>query len=184
MCAATVRLLIIGRPSISAGVTLARLSDCGWGWYGVESILDAQTLLKTFQIDVVLAKETLGDGRGYDIAEAVTKQKGTLLVGVALSENSLWLPVIDRGERVLGSRAIASSLLEAELVRILTARAIERGGEPVTPPTPERKRAGAPRAGNARPGPQHANSAGDRGGHSRSVSSPASSSRNKSATAA
>ena len=177
MCAATIRLLMIGKPSISASVTLARLSDCNWGWYGVASLAEARSLLKTFQIDVVLAREALPDGRGYDIADAVAKQAGTLLVGVALSENSLWLPVVDRGERVLGTRAIAASLLEAELVKILMARALERGGDPITPPTPAPKREGTPRATNARPGPQRAVSPGP-------AQPRTASSRGKNATAA
>ena len=132
--AATVRLLMIGKPTITTGVTLTRLSDCGWGWYGVEKVVDGRELLNTFEVDVVLATEALPDGRGYDVADSVAKQKASLLVAVALSENSLWLPVIDRGARVLGSRAIGANLLEAELVRVLTARALERGTASFSPP--------------------------------------------------
>jgi hypothetical protein len=151
MCAATVRLLMVGKPSIGASVTLARLSDCGWGWYGLDSILDAHTLLKTFQVDIVLAKESLPDGRGYDLAEAVASQKGTLIVGVELSEHWLWLPVIERGTRVLGSRAVGSSLMEPELVRILTACSLERGSDAVIrPPAPTPKQPGQTRSINAR----------------------------------
>jgi hypothetical protein len=134
MAASSIRILVIGKPSSFTGLTLVRLSDCGWGFYTVENLRDARELLKTFQIDVVLAAESLSDGRGYDIAETIARQTGTLLVGVALSENSLWLPVIDRGTRVLGSRAIGAKLLEAELVRVLTKCADARGAEPVAHP--------------------------------------------------
>lgn len=150
MAAKAVRILMIGKSPHSTGVTLRRLAECGWGSYTVEKIQDGQELLKTFQVDVVLAAESLPDGRGYDLADCVARQLGTLLVGVALSENALWLPVIQRGERVLGSRAIGARLLETELVKELTARALERGAPPVKPPDPQPKRAAPPRAAVAK----------------------------------
>ena len=130
------RILMIGNSSPSTHITLGRLSDCGWGSYTVDKMRDGEQLLKTFQVDIVLASETLPDGRGYDLADCVARQLGTLMVGVALSENALWLPVIDRGERVLGSRAIGARMLEAELIKELTSRALARGA-PLNPsPTP------------------------------------------------
>lgn len=141
MSGKAVQILTIGKSTFSTGVTLARLAEYGWASYAVDGVRDGHDLLKTFQIDVVLAAESLPDGRGYDLADPVARQAGTLLVGIALSENALWLPVIDHGERVLGSRAIGARLLETELVKILAIRARERGAEPVTPPDPQPKRA-------------------------------------------
>lgn len=156
MAAKAVRILTVGKSTFSTGVTLARLAECGWASYAVESVRDAHNLLRAFQIDVVLAAESLPDGRGYDLADCVARQAGTLLVGVALSENSLWLPVIDHGQRVLGSRAIGARVLETELVKILSIRARERGVEPVTP-APQPKRAAPPR--NAAPKRKNASAA-------------------------
>jgi len=143
MAATAFRILMIGNSSPSTQITLGRLSECGWGSYAVQNVRDGQELLKTFQVDVVLATESLPDGRGYDLAECVARQLGTLLVGVALSENALWLPVIQRGHRVLGTRAIGARMLEAELISELTSRALVRGG-PVRPPEPQHKRAAPP----------------------------------------
>jgi len=145
MAVKAVRILTIGKPTFSTNSTLSRLAECGWGFYGVDGVREGRDVLKAFQIDVVLAAESLPDGRGYDLADSVVRQSGTLLVGVALSENSLWLPVVDHGEHVLGSRAIGARILESELVRILTIRARERGVEPVMPPKPQPKRAAPPR---------------------------------------
>lgn len=150
MAGKAVRILTIGNSTFSTGVTLARLAECGWGSYAVAGVRDGLNFLKTFQIDVVLAAESLPDGRGYDVADPVARQAGTLLVGVALSENSLWLPVIDCGERVLGSRAIAARFLETELVKILAMRARERGMDPMIPPTPQPKRPAPPRSVGAK----------------------------------
>jgi len=148
------RILMIGNSSPSTHITLGRLSDCGWGSYTVDKMRDGEQLLKTFQVDIVLASETLPDGRGYDLADCVARQLGTLMVGVALSENALWLPVIDRGQRVLGSRAIGARMLEAELIKELTSRALARGSpwNPAPEPAPKHaapSRVGVPKRKNA-----------------------------------
>jgi len=144
------RLLMIGNSLPSTQITLGRLSECGWGSYAADCVRDGERLLKSFQVDVVLAAETLPDGRGYDLADCVARQLGTLMVGVALSENALWLPVIDRGRRVLGSRAIGARMLEAELIRELTERAFARGASVAVAPGPEPRAAGVPRVSNRR----------------------------------
>jgi len=150
MPATAIRILLIGDSSASTNVILGCLLQCGWGSYVVDTVRDAEQMLKTFQVDVVLAAETLPDGRGYDLAGCVARQRGTLLVGVALSENALWLPVIDRGRCVLGSRAIGARMLETELIKELTARSLERGAPLVRPPDPQPKRAAPPRNANPR----------------------------------
>jgi hypothetical protein len=150
MSATLFRLLMIGNSSPSTQVTLGRLSECGWGSYAADCVRDGEQVLKTFQVDVVLAAENLPDGRGYDLADCVARQSGTLMVGVALSENALWLPVIDRGRRVLGSRAIGARMLEAELIRELTERAFARGASVAAAPGPQARAAGVPRAAHRR----------------------------------
>lgn len=56
----------------------------------------------------------------------VERKGGSLLVGVALSEPALWLPVIEKGRRILGSRALNARMLEPELERLLS-RPIRNG---------------------------------------------------------
>jgi hypothetical protein len=63
--------------------------------------------------------------RGYALADAMRQHSGTLIVGVALSESSLWLPVIERGVTVLGKRALSHATLELELDRVLGIRLLE-----------------------------------------------------------
>jgi hypothetical protein len=110
---------------------------------------DAEVVLKTFRFDVVLAEEGLPDGRGYDLTDAVAKAGTSLFVAVALSESSLWLPVVDCGERSLGKRALNQAALEAEIEIILsfedrTARPNSRSKTP-----PRRKSASSPIAAAA-----------------------------------
>jgi hypothetical protein len=103
---------------------LARLSDRGFRSRTVETLRAARDLLGTFRFDVVLAAESVADGRGYDLAEIVARRSGTLLVGVALSESWLWLPVVERGALVLGRRALNPRALEVELDLVLDLRVL------------------------------------------------------------
>jgi DNA-binding response OmpR family regulator len=99
---------------------LSRLASQGWIAETAENLARARSVLKLFRLDVVLCEENLPDGRGYDLADSVAAQSSTLLVSVALSESCLWLPVIERGERSLGKRALTPQVLEFEVETILS----------------------------------------------------------------
>jgi hypothetical protein len=119
MTVIAMRILVVGTPSAGTVEILRRFSDRGWGSRQVLTVQKAQDLAEIFDFDIVLAMEDLPDGRGYDIAGPVTRHSRTLLVGVALSESCLWLPVVERGVSVLGKRALNAQMLEAEMERLL-----------------------------------------------------------------
>lgn len=123
MSAKALRILAVGPPGTSTDAILERLQFRGWGSYGVETLAEAQGVLRTIRFSIILAAEQLRDGRGYDLAEEVALQDGTLLVCVSLSESSLWLPVVIDGARTLGQRAINEHLLEHELAVLLSGAA-------------------------------------------------------------
>jgi hypothetical protein len=125
MCATMMRILFAGTASSSTDDVLARLAARGFGAYRTDRLREARDLLETFRLDVVLAAETLVDGRGYALADAMRRHSGTLIVGVALSESCLWLPVIERGTAVLGRRAFSPAMLETELDHLLGIRLLE-----------------------------------------------------------
>jgi hypothetical protein len=125
MAVTTMRILYAGAPAPVTDGVLARLAARGFGAYRVEKLCEARDLLEAFGVDVVLAAELLSDGRGYALADATRQQSGTLIVGVALSESCLWLPVIERGVTVLGKRALSQTMLEPELDRLLGIRLLE-----------------------------------------------------------
>ncbi|HTW24018.1 MAG TPA: hypothetical protein VMD78_10490 [Candidatus Baltobacteraceae bacterium] len=101
------------------------MSARGFGAYRTERLSDARDLLAAFRLDVALATESLIDGSGYALSDAMRRQAGTLIVGVPLSESCLWLPVVERGVAVLGKRAFSPATLELELGRFLGIRALE-----------------------------------------------------------
>ncbi len=125
MAATTMRILYAGKPAPMMDEVLAGLAVRGFGAYRAEKLCEACDLLGAFRLDIVLATELLSDGRGYALGDAMRQRSGTLIVGVALSESSLWLPVIERGVTVLGKRALSHAMLEPELDRLLGIRLLE-----------------------------------------------------------
>jgi hypothetical protein len=130
------RILVIGELLLSTRELLRHFVERGWGSQYVRSVREAKDLLGIFDYEVVLASECLGDGRGYDLADSVAIHSRTLLVGVALSESWLWLPVVERGTHVLGKRGLNAQMLESELINLLGARDPETLRAGVTEITP------------------------------------------------
>lgn len=116
-------ILVVGDLLPGTGEILRRFSSAGWGWRQVRKVREARDLLLTVDPHIVLAAEVLPDGRGYDLAETAARHARTLIVGVALSETCLWLPVVYRGVNVLGRRALPPEALEAEMKDLLGMRA-------------------------------------------------------------
>lgn len=121
MSALVVRVLVAGPMHSATRAVLNRLVKHGWGFHAVDSLREANTVLGTFQYDLVLASEFLPDGRGYDLMSNLQRRGASLLVGIELSESCLWLPVLDHGKKTLGSRALNARLLESEMEAILRA---------------------------------------------------------------
>jgi hypothetical protein len=116
------RILVIGSCTAGTKMILDRLEKRGWRSQGVATLREGKDLLGTCRFDVVLSSESISDGRGYDVSGMVASQSGTLLVGVALSESLLWLPVVDRGLHVLGKRAMNATIMESETENLLSER--------------------------------------------------------------
>jgi DNA-binding response OmpR family regulator len=131
MSVTSMRILVIGDLLPGTGRVLHHLTNAGSVTRIVRNVREARDLLTTFDFHVVLASEVLPDGRGYDLAESVSRRSRTLIVGVALSESSLWLPVVLRGVRVLGRRALSPDMLETELKVLLGRRSPDPHGNGV-----------------------------------------------------
>lgn len=126
MFATPVRILIVGLIGPHLQALLDRLAREGWGWYSVESQSEARIVLGTVQLDVVLACEQLIDGAGYDLSRVIGHRPSTLFVDIAVSEGHLWLPVVERGRRVLGERALDPVMLEWEVRSLLSSRSTSK----------------------------------------------------------
>jgi hypothetical protein len=123
MSESAVRILVVGHTSPGTLATLQRLEREGWGSHSVDTLVDAKGALKIIRFDVVLAGENIGSDSGYDLSNSVLELRGTLLVSIALSEATLWLPVVQCGKRTLGDRALNASMLQLEIQEALTETA-------------------------------------------------------------
>jgi DNA-binding NtrC family response regulator len=136
MPAEMMRILFVGKPSLHTEAVLGRLRRKNFASDVVETLREARELLPCSQFDVVLAPEDLPDGRGYELTDPVARRACTLLIAISLSETWLWLPVVERGARVIGERAFPADLLEPELEELLSerarenSRAVRRGRSP------------------------------------------------------
>lgn len=148
MPALGMRILVVGTPSRGTLAILSRLASSGWGSRTVETLREAEALVNTFRFDLVLAVESLPDGRAYAMTETVVRRDGTLLVAIALSESCLWLPAVDLGTNVLGTRALNPEQLEQEAEKILRARDQELSRVLTPSAHPPPRRAGVPRRKN------------------------------------
>ncbi len=119
MCHASSRILVVGNLLPGTGEILHRLNHQGYSSRHVRTLREAREVLDAFDFHIVLATELLADGRGYDLADSVSRHSRYLIVGVALSESCLWLPVIHGGVNVLGKRSLTSEMLSVELNSML-----------------------------------------------------------------
>jgi DNA-binding response OmpR family regulator len=120
MPASAVRILIIGPLAEATGEMSQRLERRGWATHAVATLREAQIVLRTIRFPLVLASEKLDDGTGYELTKWATEQELTLMVGLQLTDTLLWLPVVEAGERSLGSRALNPIMLEGEIENLMT----------------------------------------------------------------
>jgi hypothetical protein len=135
MSAASVRILVVGNSTASTESTLRVLARSGWESHAVNTVREADAVLRTIRFQLTLATETLPDGTGYELASLIARQTGNLFISVPLSDTCLWLPAVENGVRSLGQRALNPLTLEteAELILRLSDTTIVR---------PESKRSG------------------------------------------
>jgi hypothetical protein len=118
MSSLLIRVLIVGPPTFSTDNLVKEIAVAGWGSHLVSTVTEATAVLKTIRFKVVLCAEKLTDGTGYELAALIGRQAGTLFIGVSLSETCLWLPVVEKGVRTLGRRAMNPKMLETELAQL------------------------------------------------------------------
>jgi DNA-binding NtrC family response regulator len=120
MPASAVRILVVGPLAEATGEMSQRLERHGWATHTVATLREAQIVLQTIRLPLVLAAEKLEDGTGYELTKWATQQELTLIVGLQLTDTLLWLPVVEAGERSLGSRALNPIMMEGEIEKLLS----------------------------------------------------------------
>lgn len=124
MCTARKQVLVVAPRDPITSRTVEQLARYGWACKVVDVLTGAKEELKKGKYEIVLAAESISDGRGYDITELVAQCSSSLLVGVRLSDGYLWLPTVERGVRILGTRAVNPSMLEETMEDMLAHPAL------------------------------------------------------------
>ena len=70
MSAAAVRILFVGSSTASAQSTLNELARSGWESHSVQTLQEADSVLRTIRFHLILATEKLADGTGYGLVSA------------------------------------------------------------------------------------------------------------------
>ena len=116
MSVAAVRILVFGSSIPSTQSLLRRLARFGLDSHPVESLREADPVLRTIRFQLILAIEKLPDGTGYELASLVARQSSDLFISILLSESCLCLPAVERGVKSPGR------------ARVVSDAARERGG--------------------------------------------------------
>jgi hypothetical protein len=101
-------------------VILCRLADAGHFSRRAHNLEQAREILRATHPKLVLASEALSDGRAYELIRPIERMGVSLLVSIALTDTCIWLPVVQRGRRTLGLRAMHQRFLEPEIYELLT----------------------------------------------------------------
>ena len=65
-CTTAARILVVGHTASSTTVTLQKLERVGCAFDSVDTVAEAEAAMRTTPFDIVLAAETMPDGRGYE----------------------------------------------------------------------------------------------------------------------
>ncbi len=113
------RTLFVGKAGAQDVAMLTRMGRRGWGAYSADNLKEARRLVAGGGFDLVLARQHLPDGSGYELEAPVEKQKRSLFVEIELFSQRLWIPVVEHGENVFGDRAVGAGAAEAEWEQVL-----------------------------------------------------------------
>jgi hypothetical protein len=117
--------LTVGLFAAEVSAALERMKREGWECHAVENLQEAKKALETGDFGLALAAKDLADGSGYDLQGGVMRNGGSLFVAVTLSENYLWVPVVERGSKTPGECALEPRSLESELGKYACAYGVQ-----------------------------------------------------------
>jgi hypothetical protein len=117
---ASPHILLIGRDQNVAQRIGSISVRRNWKFTNLGTLGEASRVIRNVTLEAVLAFESLDDGRGYDLSSLIACRNGSLYVGVPLSEDYLWLPVVRSGRKVLGERAVAPSDISLEIDNLIS----------------------------------------------------------------
>jgi CheY-like chemotaxis protein len=116
-------VLLVGERAINSQQLLRWLEDQGCRCRTVQSCLDACNLVSRTQFNLVLTDYELPDGTAFQLLDRLVGSSTTLFFSARVERGSLWVKMLDRGQRSIGEPVLQSDALTDALTRVLSVRA-------------------------------------------------------------
>ena len=117
-----VRVLLVGDTARNSLQLLQWLNNRGCHCQAATSYGDACTLLSRGEFDLVLSQYQLSDRTAFPLLEWLAGTSATLFLSIALETGSLWLPMLERGERCADASALRAKDFTDALQAVLDAK--------------------------------------------------------------
>ena len=114
-------VLLIGENAKNSSHLLAWLYRKGSSCQFAESYRDACDLIPSTEFDLVLSEYQLPDRTAFPLVDWLEGSSATLFFSTRVEYGSLWLKMLDRGQRCVGAPLMRSGDLMKELAATLEA---------------------------------------------------------------
>jgi len=82
---------------------------------------DACNLVSQIQFDLVISQYQLPDRTAFPLLDLLAGSSTTLIFTTIVENDSLWLPMLERGERCIGGSVLQANNLSEALDKVLSA---------------------------------------------------------------
>lgn len=114
-----IRVLLIGENARGSLGLLPWLKKQGCLCQLARSYRDACELLSSTQFDLVLSEYQLADRTAFPLLDRLLGSPATLFFSTRVEDGSLWLKMLERGERCVGAPVLRSDDFVAALDKIM-----------------------------------------------------------------
>jgi CheY-like chemotaxis protein len=119
-------VLLIGETARSSLQLMDWLDTRGCQCHFAMSYGEARDLISRTQFDLVLSQYQLPDRTAFPLLDCLAGSSATLLLSKAVEDGSLWLPMLEHGERCVGAPLLRSNDL-AEVLDNALHTAVKSG---------------------------------------------------------
>ena len=114
-------VLVVGETAKASLPLMHWLSERGCQCHFAASYGDACRLLSNMEFDLVLSQYQLPDRTAFPLLDWLIGSPTTLFLSTAVESGTLWLPMLDRGERCVGAPLLRSGEFADALAKVLKA---------------------------------------------------------------
>jgi hypothetical protein len=117
----TISVLLVGENLGRSSKLLRWLDSRGCFYQLALSYQDACNLVSQTQFDLVISQYQLPDRTAFPLLDLLAGSPATLFFSAVVENGSLWLPMLERGERCIGASVLRSNDLSEALDKVLGA---------------------------------------------------------------